>query len=63
MYDYHLDIDFSKICKKPGKYMKTIQDKLFNDDLTDVDPEKLKKIFINAENYVDTFEKPQKLQK
>ena len=63
MYTELYDIDFSKICKKVAKgLIKELQDKLFNDDLSDVDSAKIKKLFKDgAKKYVDTLEKEKAL--
>jgi len=63
MYSELYDIDFSKICKKVAKgLIKELQEKIFNDDLSDVDSAKIKKLFKDgAKKYVDTLEKEKAL--
>lgn len=56
MYTELLDCGFDKICKNK-RVTKEIAKMLFNDDMSDVDPNKIKKIFKNAQRYVNTKEK------
>ena len=59
MYEELYDIDFSKICKKvAGGLIKELQEMIFNEDLDDVDPVKIKKLYNDkVKQYVDTLEK------
>ena len=54
MHSDQLDIDFTKICKNKNKIIKEIRELLFNDNETDVDSIKIKKIFVNGKKYVNT---------
>eukprot|EP01083_Nonionella_stella_P080363 220834_1 len=57
-YEELLDIDFSNICKTVAKTLnKELQDLLFNDEVSDVDPAKIKKIFTKGKKYRDHTEK------
>jgi len=56
MYTELLDVGFDKFCKKE-RVNKEIAAMLLNAEGTDVDPNKIKKIFPNAQKYVNTLEK------
>merc|ERR1712129_132718 len=56
MYTELLDVGFDKFCKKE-RVWKEIAQMLLNEDGTDADPKKIKKIFPNAKKYVNTKEK------
>lgn len=55
MYTELLDIGFDKFAKKK-RVREEIANMLLKDDGTDVDPNKIKKIFRNAQKYVNTKE-------
>eukprot|EP00483_Globobulimina_turgida_P005039 UN05049 len=58
MYGEFLDIDFSKICVKVGKNLsQEMKALLFNDDVSDVDAAKIKRIFSKGKKYRNTAEK------
>merc|ERR1711997_211323 len=56
MYTELLDVGFDKFCKKE-RVRQEIAAMLIKDDGTDVDANKIKKIFQNAQKYVNTKEK------
>mmetsp|Transcript_26905 Transcript_26905/g.44103 ORF Transcript_26905/g.44103 Transcript_26905/m.44103 type:complete len:458 (+) Transcript_26905:35-1408(+) len=55
MYDDVLDVDFSLICNNLAQELnKEIQGLLFNEDVTDIDPKKIKRIFPKAKQCNNT---------
>jgi hypothetical protein len=58
MYTAQLDIDFGKIIKKAFKHMTSeTRELLFNEDVSDIDPQKIKQFFRNGVKYRDTLQR------